>query len=52
MVVSTVYGFKTSRLAWQVFGARFVMPSISHISLIKQMLQSLQQGGVLSEIFG
>jgi hypothetical protein len=45
MVVSTVYGFETSRLAWQVFGARFVMPSIS---LIKQMLQSLQQGGVLS----
>ncbi|KAB5547844.1 hypothetical protein DKX38_011250 [Salix brachista] len=45
-VVSTIYGLKTSRLAWQALGARFAAPSTSRISLIKRKLQSLQQGSM------
>jgi hypothetical protein len=37
-VVSTIYGFKTSRLAWQALGACFAAPSTSRISLIKRKL--------------
>jgi hypothetical protein len=44
MVVFTIYGLETSRLAWQALGAHFVAPSTSRISLIKRKLQSLQQG--------
>jgi hypothetical protein len=45
-VVSTIYGLKTSRFAWQALGARFAAPSTSRISLIKRKLQSLQQGSM------
>jgi len=45
-VVSTIYGLKTSRLAWQALGARFTVPLTSRISLIKRKLQSLQQGSL------
>ncbi|KAG6737760.1 hypothetical protein POTOM_059290 [Populus tomentosa] len=51
MVVSTIYGLETSRLAWQALGARFVVPSTSQISLIKRKLQSLQQGSMSCQQF-
>jgi hypothetical protein len=50
-VVSTIYGLKTSRLAWQALGARFAAPSTSRISLIKRKLQSLQQGSLSCQKF-
>nr|TKR85542.1 hypothetical protein D5086_0000246840 [Populus alba] len=51
MVVSTIYGLETSRLAWQALGACFAAPSTSRISLIKRKLQSLQQGSLPCQKF-
>jgi hypothetical protein len=50
-VVSTIYGFETSRLAWQALGACSAAPSTSRISLIKRKLQSLQQRSLSCQNF-
>ena len=50
-IVSTIYGLKTSRLAWQALNLRFVAPSTSLISLIKKKLQSLQQSSMSCQSF-
>ncbi|KAF9673926.1 hypothetical protein SADUNF_Sadunf10G0074600 [Salix dunnii] len=51
VVVSTIYGLETSRLAWQALGACFIAPSTSRISLITGKLQSLQQGSMQCQSF-
>jgi hypothetical protein len=43
-LVSSMYGLKTSQLAWNALATKFAAQSRSRISNLKRQLQSLQQG--------